>query len=48
MTVISNEKNEIIPTKTITSWGIYMDYMKLNDAMRKDHYLVPFIDQMLD
>lgn len=25
-----------------------MDYQKLNDAMRKDHYHVPFIDQMLD
>ena len=25
-----------------------MDYQKLNDATRKDHYPDPFIDQMLD
>ena len=25
-----------------------MDYKKLNDATRKDHYPLPFIDQMLE
>ncbi|KAG5596045.1 hypothetical protein H5410_037277 [Solanum commersonii] len=48
MTVVTNEKNELIPTKIVTEWRICMDYMKLNDATRKDHYLVPFIDKMLD
>ncbi|XP_055814489.1 uncharacterized protein LOC129884170 [Solanum dulcamara] len=46
--VITNEKNELIPTRTVTGWRICMDYRKLNEATRKDHYLVPFIDQMLD
>ena len=48
MTVVENEKNELIPTRTITSWRICMDYRKLNKATRKDHFPLPFIDQMLD
>ncbi|XP_055803279.1 uncharacterized protein LOC129872337 [Solanum dulcamara] len=48
MTVITNDKNELIPTKMITGWPICMDYRNLNDATRKDNYPVPFIDMMLD
>ena len=48
MIVVKNEKNELIPTGTITGWRICMDYRKLYDATRKDHYPVPLIDQMLD
>ena len=47
-TVIKNEKNELIPKITITRWRVYIDYRKLNTATRKDHYSLPFIDQMLD
>ncbi|KAL4291997.1 hypothetical protein GQ457_14G014960 [Hibiscus cannabinus] len=48
MTVISNEKNELIPTRTVTGWRVCMDYRKLNKATRKDRFPLPFIDQMLD
>lgn len=48
MKVVTNEKNEMIPTRIVVEWRICMDYTKLNEATRKDHYLVPFIDQMLD
>ncbi|MCI93294.1 hypothetical protein A2U01_0114592, partial [Trifolium medium] len=48
MTVVANEKNELIPTKAVTGWRICMDYGKLNKATRKDHFTLPFIDQMLD
>ncbi|KAL4360491.1 hypothetical protein GQ457_04G019920 [Hibiscus cannabinus] len=48
MSVISNEKNELIPTRTVTGWRVSMDYRKLNKATRKDHFPLPFIDQMLD
>lgn len=48
MIVITNEMNELIPTRTAKGWRICMDYRKLNDATRKDHYLVSFISQILD
>lgn len=48
MTIVQNEKNELIPTRTITGWRVCIDYRKLNDATRKDHFPLPFIDQMLE
>ena len=47
-TVIRNEKNELIPTRTVTGWRVCIYYRKLNTTTRKDHYPLPFIDQMLD
>ena len=46
--VIINEKNELIPIKTVIGWRMCVDYRKLNTATKNDHYLLPFIDQMLD
>ncbi|CAM8988458.1 unnamed protein product [Rhodiola kirilowii] len=48
MTVIKNEKNELIPTRTVTGWRMCVDYRKLNQATKKDHFPLPFIDQMLE
>ncbi|XP_058745883.1 uncharacterized protein LOC131618732 [Vicia villosa] len=47
-TVIANEKNELIPTRTVTGWRVCIDYRRLNLATRKDHFPLPFIDQMLE
>jgi len=30
VTVIHNEKNELIPTRTVTGWRMCIDYRKLN------------------
>ncbi|XP_075518285.1 uncharacterized protein LOC142552395 [Primulina tabacum] len=47
-TVVKNENNELIPTRTVTGWRVCIDYRKLNDATRKDHFPLPFIDQVLE
>nr|GEU59832.1 reverse transcriptase domain-containing protein [Tanacetum cinerariifolium] len=48
MTVVENEDNELIPTRLVTGWRVCIDYRKLNDVTRKDHFPLPFMDQMLE
>jgi hypothetical protein len=48
MTIVKNEKNELIPQRTITGWRMCIDYQKLIKATKKDHFLLPFIDEMLE
>ncbi|GJZ73412.1 reverse transcriptase domain-containing protein [Tanacetum coccineum] len=47
-TVVENDENELIPTRLVTGWRICIDYQKLNEATRKDHFPLPFMDQMLE
>nr|GEU96376.1 reverse transcriptase domain-containing protein [Tanacetum cinerariifolium] len=47
-TVVENEENELISTRLVTGWCVYIDYQKLNEATRKDHFPLPFLDQMLE
>nr|GEV59434.1 reverse transcriptase domain-containing protein [Tanacetum cinerariifolium] len=47
-TVVENEENELIPTHLVTGWRVCIDYKKLNEATRKDHFPLPFMDQMLE
>nr|GEV30039.1 reverse transcriptase domain-containing protein [Tanacetum cinerariifolium] len=47
-TVVENKDNELIPTRLVTGWRVCIDYHKLNEATRKDHFPLLFIDQMLE
>ena len=45
---MENEKKELVQTRLPTKIRVCTDYRKLNVATRKDHFLLPFIDQMLE
>jgi hypothetical protein len=48
MTIVSNKKNVLIASRTVIGWRMCIDYRRLNDSTRKDHFPLPFIDQMLE
>nr|GEX73949.1 reverse transcriptase domain-containing protein [Tanacetum cinerariifolium] len=48
MTVVTNDENELVPTRVVKGWRVCIDYRKLNEATRKDHFPLPFMDQMLE
>ncbi|XP_073109152.1 uncharacterized protein [Elaeis guineensis] len=48
ITVVENDEGELIPTRATTSWRVCVDYRKLNVVTRKDHFPLPFIDQILE
>ncbi|XP_070668972.1 uncharacterized protein [Malus domestica] len=48
VTVVKNDENELVPTRIQIGWCVCIDYRKLNATTRKDHFLLPFIDQMLE
>ncbi|CAN6576747.1 unnamed protein product [Malus baccata var. baccata] len=46
--VVKNEDNELVPTRIQSGWRVCIDYRKLNATTRKDHFPLPFINQMLE
>ena len=48
ITVIRNDKNELVPTRVHSRWRVCVDYRKLNSVTRKDHFSLPLLDQMLE
>ncbi|GJS96195.1 reverse transcriptase domain-containing protein [Tanacetum coccineum] len=45
--LFTNENDELVPTRTVTGWRVCIDYRKLNEATAKDHFPLPFMNQML-
>jgi hypothetical protein len=48
LTVVKNEKNELILRRTVIGWRMCNDYQNLNKATKNDHFPLPFIDEMLE
>lgn len=48
ITVVKNDENVLVPQRVQTGWRVCIDYRKLNATTRKDHFPLPFIDQMLE
>ncbi|CAN6695212.1 unnamed protein product [Malus baccata var. baccata] len=46
--VVENAENELVPTRIQIGWRVCIDYRKLNATTRKDHFPLPFLDQMLE
>ena len=48
VTIVLNEKGEEIPTFLTTGWRVCIDYRRLNEVTRKDHFPLPFMDQLIE
>nr|GEU46461.1 reverse transcriptase domain-containing protein [Tanacetum cinerariifolium] len=48
ITVVTNKNDELVSTRTVTGWRVCIYYCKLNEATAKDHFPLPFMDQMLE
>ena len=48
VTTVRNEKGEELSTRLTTGWRVCIDYRRLNEVTRKDHFLLPFIDHLLE
>ena len=48
LTVVQSDRGELLPTRLTTGWRVCVDYRKLNIATKKDHFSLPFMDQILE
>lgn len=48
LTVVKNDRDELIPNRVQNSWRVYINCRRLNQETRRNNFLLPFIDQMLE
>jgi hypothetical protein len=48
ITVVENSVGGLIPQRTTMEWRVYINYWKLNSHTQKDHFILPFINQILE
>ena len=48
ITMVQNDKGKEVSTRLTSGWRVCIDYRKLNAVTRKDHFPLPFIDQVLE
>ncbi|KAK1685174.1 hypothetical protein QYE76_046022 [Lolium multiflorum] len=47
ITVVPNDNDELIPQRVVVGYRMCIDFRKVNKVTKKDHYPLPFIDQIL-
>ncbi|KAK1683833.1 hypothetical protein QYE76_044681 [Lolium multiflorum] len=48
ITIVPNDNDELIPQRVVVGYRMCIDFRKVNKVTKKDHYPLPFIDQMLE
>ncbi|RYR25603.1 hypothetical protein Ahy_B02g059415 isoform A [Arachis hypogaea] len=48
ITAVKKDDGEVVTKRVQNAWQLCIDYRRLNAATRKDHYPLPFIDQIVD
>nr|GEW87000.1 putative nucleotidyltransferase, ribonuclease H [Tanacetum cinerariifolium] len=48
VTVVETESGEKLTTQPVTGWRVCIDYRNPNNATSKDHFSLPFIDQIVE
>ena len=45
---VQNDKGEDVSTRLTIGWRVCIDYRRLNTVTKKNHFSLPFIDQVLE